>query len=71
MYRREPRLWELLHTEPVTGWHDLIARCPGEFRIVWEAVVEKAHRDGIQHPVLEIEAFQIIEMLSADYLAGP
>lgn len=70
-HRPEPRIWQLVPPPPTAPWADLIMRCPAEFRIVWRAAVEKAHRDGIHHPVPEIEAFQILEMLVADYLAGP
>lgn len=71
MHRRDPYVWELAKPAPDSPWYDLVMRCPREFEVVWRAAVERAERDGVTHAVPEIEAFQILEMLVADYLAGP
>lgn len=68
--RREHRPWDDLPLRD-SAWFSLSARCPHEFRAVWISTVEKARAAGITHPVPEIEAFMIMEMLAADYLAGP
>lgn len=68
--RRERRVWDDLPLRDA-AWYTLSARCPHEFRVVWDAAVAKARRDGVTHSVPEVEAFMVIEVLAAEYLAAP
>jgi ParB/RepB/Spo0J family partition protein len=50
------------------GWWSLHARCPDEFREVWDAILDKAE---IDHEDPQVRAGLIIERLAAEFLAGP
>lgn len=51
-------------------WFTLRARLPADFADVWESVVRKAAEAGVTHSDEKVLVGQIIELLSAEYLAG-
>ena len=52
-------------------WHRIEAIIPVEARPVWEEVRLRMQMHGIVHDNLDVENGMIIEMLSAEFLAGP
>lgn len=52
-------------------WFFIAVRAPEEFRQVWENVLTVARANDVRHRDQSIEAGMVLEMLAADFLAGP
>jgi hypothetical protein len=51
-------------------WVKVSAVIPADLFVVWQEVIERMEKRGIRHDVEVVRNGMIIEVLSAEYLAG-